>query len=172
MVELMKIYKWSLLFVAVFFMTTVHARRGSKIVLSEALKFELNQLLKATNELHSACHKSDEKQIDSSVKSVLSSIERAHQKSVLAEEQRTHLVKILNAAKGSLILSQTQTGESRRNSFKDAFRQLVQVVKIYKVDRYRVFFCAKDKSVWLQRSWKVKNPIHPGKWGDCGQLVN
>lgn len=145
---------------------------AQKITVKEALRTELNGVLKAASELHKACVDQDPQKIATSVKNVIAKIDRANKKSVLAENQQTHLVKILNAAKEDLRLSQELSGTKRRDELKEAFFQIVQIVKVYNLDSYPVYFCGKDRSVWLQKGWgKPKNPIHPKKFSNCGQLV-
>lgn len=154
----------------VFAISNSYARRG-KIKIKEALRTELNAVLKSTSDLHQACVKQNDEQVATSIRRLLINIERANKKSVLAANQQTHLVKILNAAKREFEMSQVMSGNERRKRLKSAFGQIVQIAKVYQVDRYRIFFCSKDRSVWIQKSWKAKNPVHPKQFANCGQLV-
>lgn len=146
--------------------------RRRKIDVSEPLKQELNHVLKATNELHSAFFAQDEAMIATKIQSTIQSIGRANERSYLAPTQKMHLTKMLNSAKSHLEMTQMQSGSKRQKSLKKAFAQLVNLAKVYRLDNYRIFFCPKDKSVWIQKSWKPKNPIHPKLFGSCGRLVD
>lgn len=149
------------------------AARGKhgKIKIQGALRTELNSVLRATNELHSACVSRNEKKIDTSIRLLIEGLNRANKKSSLAKDQRPHLVRMLDKSKVHLELTLNRSGDSRKKSLKEAFINLVQIAKVYKLDKYRVFFCPSDKAVWLQKSWKPRNPVHPKKYGSCGKLV-
>lgn len=153
------------------FLIEASARRSAPIDLQPALREELNSLLGATADLHEASFSQDDSRWESSLKNVLNHIDSAQKKSALAKAERPHLLKILRAARSELEISQMQTGEDRRASLQNGFRQLVQVAQVFKLNKYRIFFCPKDKSVWLQRAAVAKNPINPQKFGDCGKLV-
>ena len=89
----------------------------------------------------------------------------------MAQVQATHLVKILSAALEKLEVSQNYSGQKRRDSLLEAFKDLVQIAQVYKLEKYNIFFCNKDKALWLQKSSMPKNPINPKKFGKCGRLV-
>ncbi|MEZ4873646.1 MAG: hypothetical protein R2827_15675 [Bdellovibrionales bacterium] len=136
-----------------------------------ALQTELNNVLKAADELHLAFYEQDEPKIATKIKGLLQFINRAHSRTTLANDQQPHLEKMLEAARANLELTQMKNGADRQEPLKDSFRQLVQIAKVYKLDRYRIYFCPKDKSVWLQKGGRPKNPIHPEKFGQCGRIV-
>jgi hypothetical protein len=142
-----------------------------RIAVAEALKVELNKVLKATDELHSACVEGDDAKIRKALTALVGSLEQAESRSVLAGSERTHLVRVLNAAKGQVEMARMQSASKRERSLKSAFKNLVQVAQTYDVDKYKIFFCSRDKSVWLQKGRKPKNPIHPRLYPRCGQLV-
>ncbi|MCB0356461.1 MAG: hypothetical protein KDD40_05610, partial [Bdellovibrionales bacterium] len=142
-----------------------------RIEVNPAIRNELNIILQNTDQLHSACIEQDEGQIELSTKNVIKSIKRAAHNSARVQIEITHLVKVLNAAKDKLELSQNFSGQKRLDSLKEAFKDLVQIAQVYKLDHYNIFFCSKDKSLWLQKSSAPKNPINPEKFGKCGRLV-
>lgn len=147
------------------------ARRNRKIEVQGALKIELNAVLKATDQLHGSIVKQDEQGVEASLKALVKHIDRAHKRSALAKSERPHLLKILNAARTQLEITQNSRGRTRQGSLKSAFEQLVQLAKVFKLDTYRIFFCPTDRSVWLQKGWKPFNPIHPQRYKNCGKLV-
>ncbi|MBX7232675.1 MAG: hypothetical protein K1X29_11375 [Bdellovibrionales bacterium] len=142
-----------------------------KISVHGSLQMELNKVLKATDGLQKACITRNEKQIDRAIKILILNLNQANQKSNLAKDQKPHLSRMINAAINHLEVTLNRSGESRKDSLKEAFNHLVQIAKVYKLDEYQVFFCPLDKSVWLQKNNKPNNPINPQKYGSCGKLV-
>lgn len=147
------------------------ARRFGKIDIEGPLKKELNGVLKAAIELHSACVSQDDSQVRASLASVISSIDRAYTHTEMADDDRMLLTKMLESAKAQLEMTKMNEGEEKQGALKEAFNQLVQISQVFKLDDYPVFFCSKDRSVWLQKSWKAKNPVNPDKYADCGKRV-
>ena len=155
---------------------TVHAvARRPKIKLAEVLSVELNRVLAATDELHTACVEKDENKIVVKTKGLLQAIDKARAKINLAKQQKPHLERILNAAEAHLELTQLSEGDQRRQNLKDAFAQLVQVAQVFSLDKYLIYFCPKDRAVWLQKNsrskGKASNPVSPTKHPSCGRLV-
>lgn len=142
-----------------------------KIDVKGSLERELNGVLKATDNLHKSCLSKNSKQVDRSIRALLENLKKAGQKSKLARDQKPHLDRMLDAASSHLMMTLNRSGEKRRDSLKEAFNHLVQIAKVYKLEEYRIFFCPSDKSVWMQKSYKPGNPIHPEKYGSCGKLV-
>ncbi|MCB0392090.1 MAG: DUF3347 domain-containing protein [Bdellovibrionales bacterium] len=154
------------------FSQPIEARISSKrIELTPAIRNELNLILQNTNQLHSACINDDEGSIEKATEKVINSLKRATKNSSMAQVQATHLVKILSAALEKLEVSQNYSGQKRRDSLLEAFKDLVQIAQVYKLEKYNIFFCNKDKALWLQKSSMPKNPINPKKFGKCGRLV-
>lgn len=144
---------------------------AKKIEVNGTLKSDLNNVLKGASDLHGACFNQDEALIAAQLKKLVGYIDQARKRVSLEEIEKTHLEKMLHAAKGNLENSLTASGEDRENSLKGAFEQLVNLAKAYQLERYQIFFCYKDKSTWLQKGWRPQNPIHPKKYGKCGALV-
>ena len=153
------------------FMEPAAAARNTKIEVLGALKADLNEVLAATTDLHKACYDRDEQKVAVTLEALVQKIEKAGKKSTMEKRNHPHLVRILNAAKGQLLQSQASNGKSRSKSLSKAFGQLVLLAKVYKLKRYPMFFCSKDKATWLQSGWKAKNPINPVRWGSCGSPI-
>ncbi len=161
----------SLGFLFSFYINSADARRA--IVLDESLTQEVNELLGQTVDLQTSFYNQNENEITASLNQTLKQIDDAKSASLVIEEySRSHLNKILDAAKSRLELTQTTQDEIRRRNLKSAFEQLAHLARIYKVDnKYRIFFCPKDRSSWVQTGWKAKNPINPETLGSCGKAV-
>jgi len=150
---------------------TEGARRSRKININGPLKKQLNMVLKNTVKLHKSSVKGNRVKVSTSVRSLLKSISKAQKTSKASIKHRTHLYKMLSYARINLEMTQMQKGKSRKKSFKKAFKQLVYVAKTYNLDRYRIYFCPKDRSIWLQKPRKPWNPFNPKKYRSCGKLV-
>lgn len=142
-----------------------------KIKVQAELRAELNSVLRATADLQEASFKRNETLTSTAVKTLVKRLNQAEAKSGLAKEQRTHLAKILVAARTSLEKSRRSQGADRHTFFQHAFGQLVLLAQVYQLEPYKMFFCPKDKSVWLQRKSKPQNPVNPETYGDCGKQV-
>lgn len=162
------------LFLSLFAIWTTSAftRERPKMDLKPELKIELNKVLVASSELHEACVTQDEKKINTSVQNVINAINKAEKKTALADGEKPHLDRILNATKSRLENVKKTDGDDRKDALKEGFIQLVQISQLFRADPgYSVFFCAKDKAVWIQKGKKPKNPIHPESFENCGKLV-
>ena len=150
---------------------TTSARNFGSIQVEGPLRSELNKVLKATVELHSACIEQNDQRIKSSLSAVISSIDKAGRQASLAEDDRMLLLKMLDSARAQLQATRMNQGDLKIEALKESFNQLVQIAQVFKLDSYRIFFCPKDQSVWIQESLKAKNPVNPDKYADCGNRV-
>jgi hypothetical protein len=148
------------------------ARRPiNKIKVQGELKTELNSVLKATVDLQESIFKDSDGKISQNIKKLVQKIDSASKKTHLAKEQKTHMLKMLTAAKTALEKSRRTTGADRHTFLQVTFKQLVGLAQTYQLDKYKIFFCPKDRSVWLQRGNKPQNPVNPGTLGTCGKPV-
>lgn len=68
--------------------------------------------------------------------------------------------------------AQTGHGNNKRNNIRELLRQVVFLTKQYEVSHpFKTYFCNKDRSTWLQRSGKVKNPVLANTDLNCGIVV-
>lgn len=149
-----------------------YARRPIvKIKVQGELRAELNAVLKATVDLQESSFKGQDPKMAIAMKTLIQRIDSASAKSHLANEQQPHILKILQAARTALEKSRRTGGRDRNTFLQKAFSQLVIVSQMYQLDSYKLFFCPKDKSTWLQRGAKPQNPVNPETFGDCGKLV-
>jgi len=137
---------------------------GELITLEPSLMTELNLVLKAGVTLHHSLIAQNDEQIDINLRDVIVELERAKSKSMIAKaHERSHLLRILDGAQEGFELSQSTVGEERTARLEGAFNQLVNLVRIYRVERgYEIFFCPKDRSTWVQRGSKAQNPFQSG----------
>ena len=166
----LRVYFLAILFIS--FTSSAHAGRyGAKIEVQEALKVELNSMLDAASDLHKALFAQSEEDIAEQTEKLIERINSASKRSVLAQVQAPHLQKILEAAKEKLLMSQNVEGQQKKKNYAGAFKDLVQIPQVFDVGAYKVYFCNKDKSIWIQSSGSPQNPIHPNSFRSCGRLV-
>ncbi len=148
------------------------ARRPiQKIKVQGELRSELNAVLRAAVELQESSYRRNERQTAAAIRALIQRLDGAAKKSGLAREQKLHLLKIVNSARAFLDKSRRTAGANRHTFFQGAFKQLVQIAQVFQLDPYKIYFCPKDKSVWLQRAARPQNPVNPETYGDCGKLV-
>lgn len=147
--------------VSLFFLSPERAQ-GGDLVLHATVMRELNQVVRASDLLHTSLVSTDDEQIEIAVRGLIHQIDRVRTVAILAKQhERPHLLKILESGREQLEVAQTAYGEERRLRFRSAYNQLVNLVRIYKIDRaYGIFFCDKDKSSWVQKGSKALNPFN------------
>ena len=135
--------------------------------------FELSKTLRAYEGLHEAMYQQQEEQVEIRIRDVIREIERTRTFLTFARPyERGHLRLILDAAHGRLERAQSAFGDERRQKLEQALNDIVNVVRIYRVDRgYGIYFCARDKKSWVQRGAHVRNPFESGSLRDCGFRV-
>lgn len=144
-----------------------------ELALAPRLTEELNLVLKASDSLHKSLVTQNEEQIDIGLRDVIQQITRARAALSYAKpHERRHLVRILDAAYEQFELTQTTYGNERRQRLEEGFNQLVNIVRIYRVDRtYSIFFCAKDKTSWVQTGNRAQNPFRSDRREPCGMRI-
>ena len=146
----------------------------STLVLNSPLTRELNAILKAGDSVHHSLVSQNEELTDIGLRDLLKQISHARARLHLAKDyERSHLVRILDAAKEQFELSQVAYGQERRARLTEGFNQLVNLVRIYKLDRtYGIYFCPLDKSTWVQTGNKAQYPFPAsGNREPCGIKV-
>lgn len=133
------------------------------LVLHPTVMRELNQVIRVADSLHGALLLGDEEQIEIAVRGVIHQIDRVRTVAILAKQhERPHLLKIVESGRDHLEVAQTAYGDERRSRFQQAYTQLVNVARIYKVEKaYGIYFCERDRSSWVQKGTKGQNPFSP-----------
>lgn len=122
---------------------------------------ELNQLVRTSDALHVALVREDEEFLEIAIRDLVLQTDRVWGTSVQAKpHERYHLIKILDSLREHLEIAHSGYGEERRQSLLMVFRQLVNIVRIYRINKsYGIFFCDRDKSTWIQKGLKAQNPF-------------
>lgn len=113
--------------------------------------------------------------VNDQIKTLVASLNKASEHSKLAGPSRVALDKIIGAAKSRLQDAQSVSKNSKRRMefISESVRQIIQIAQMYELDhQYKIFFCSKDRSIWLQSGAKAQNPFDPdGKLKGCGIVM-
>lgn len=148
--------------------------RRRRLPVDEPLKTELNTLLKMADELHSALFIRDEGKAQTTMDSMLGHIVTMEEKlKTVTETKAAHLAQVVRSIRNHLKLIQEYKGERRIQTLRSVFSNVVQIATNYHLDRYRIFFCSKDRAVWLQKAWKARHPFHhdTASLRHCGSAI-
>lgn len=160
------------LLISIFFVSSSVQARGVKESVSEKIRPELNLVLKEANQLHQALFHRDADQLDSAIVSMMSLIEQAEDKVVsIANSKNRHILQVLRSIHSSLVLTREFSGVRKSEKLKSVFSDVVQIATNYRLDRYRLFFCPKDRTVWLQKGWKAQHPFDRDRLKHCGAAI-
>ena len=134
---------------------------------------ELNQVSEAADGLHKAMVAGDERQVELAIRDVIRQIDRVRTVAIYAKQhERPHLLKIMEAGRNELEIAELSFDNERQSRLRQAFQQLVNIVRIYKVGRsYGIYFCDKDKTSWVQKGTKALNPFSRA-FRSCGVRAN
>ena len=98
-------------------------------------------------------------------------LDRALERSSAIRGSQAPIVKMLESAVSHFKTAQLSQEDSYASNIKEGLGQLVQLHRVYAVDKYKVFFCSQDRTVWIQEGGKAENPVHPHKYKNCGKAV-
>jgi len=155
----------------------VLAGKTGDLQLAPQVMLELNHLIKASDTLHKSLLSQDEEQIEMGIRDIIIQIDKAKATTArLKPHERGHLLRILDSAHEQFEQTRASYGEQRRLRLEEGFNQLVNIVRIYRIDRqYGIFFCPKDRTTWIQKGWQAQNPFRAmtesGRREPCGIRV-
>ena len=132
------------------------------------------KLLDQAVDFHKALDKGDQKNIQQEIKKTKDMLAQVYQKSLSlpAFHQRIHSYKLLSSIEQQLTGLSLDQSHNKKNVKKLflSFFELAQVYDLNKEMKGRMFYCPKDRSVWIQSSTKAKNPISP-QYNSCGKII-
>jgi hypothetical protein len=143
------------------------------LVLHPKLTRELNQLLRVSESLHKALVSQDEEKTEIAIRDILQQIDAVRYLSQHTELikffERGHLLRILTTARENFELTIRTYGDERRGRVEDGFNQLVNLVRIYRLQSdFGIYFCERDRTSWVQKGGRAQNPFRPESMRDCG----
>lgn len=146
----------------------------NKIQLDPKVKSSYLKLLEQAAEFHSALQKGDQKTLKNEIKETQEIIASLYQKnpSFLEFHHRIHSYKLLSKLEEQLAGLESQSQPNKKN-IKTLFLSFFELAKVYDLDKEmkgNLFYCPKDKSLWIQSDKKAHNPINPNHI-NCGRTV-
>ena len=154
----------------VMFCFVLDASTGKRrIELDDITTKELLTIIKQSEALHKFMFSRKEPMVSSQINLLRTNIKTAMKK--VKGQQGQHISKILNTVNKDLTSAQMTTGEDRLKYLQNAFKQIVVLYQSYKIEApYKVFFCNKDRAVWIQQEGrKPENPFQVTS--NCGRKV-
>ena len=166
------IHRLFYLVLVLIFQYTAIAQNRLKIELPTPLKLEVEALLNTGIELHKNLVNENNRQATKTMRRILSQKKRVDKQLSKAKNTRPHLEKILNAIQLNMENALSEDAKNRDEYLKATFEQFVQILKVFKVTDYPVFFCSKNETLWYQEDKKnPKTPVKPKLYKSCGLSI-
>ena len=149
------------------------ARNRKQIIqVDETVSSLINDILKLVAEFHKIRVSKKNEQSLKAVEGLASELGRVVK---LTKKNRSvqslHITKVITSARDSLkVYKESPLSKNGKDSLKNFFKDIVQIRQILQIKKYKVFFCPKDKALWLQSSSKAKNPINLN-YKNCGKRI-
>lgn len=161
-----------MLLCATAFSLSIRGAGKPKIELENPLKQEIEVLLNEAIFLHKGLVDENSKQTIKAMRRILKQKKRVDVQLRKSKGNRLHLEKIVNAIQLNIENALNEEPKNRDDYYRAAFEQFVQIVKVFKVTEYPLFYCAKNKTVWFQEDKKKpKTPVSHKVYTTCGQLI-
>ncbi len=145
--------------------------RGEKIGVNEGMAKALNLVLDQANQLHDAFFSQNDQEIETNLRKLVNSIEGARRATKSEKLNGFHLNRVLETAYFHFKSLMKGGGEDRTKGLRLGYEQIVLLAQTYKLESYKIFYCGKSHTIWLQKNNKVQNPFHPSTMADCGVKV-
>ena len=162
-----------LVFYVVFILSIDSLAAIKKQQLEAHLTKQIEAILDTSQLLHQSLTRNESDQVNMHLSYMERLVVLAKQTSYHSTTNTLHLRHTLNSTQKAIEQASFYIQEAqRKKEIKKIFSQLVLLAQMYQLNsRYPIYFCDKDKSVWLQKSGKIRNPIHP-LYVYCGAIVN
>lgn len=149
---------------------------ANELVLNPGLTEVLNRVLSASDALHRSLISQNEDQIELDLHHLLWQIGLAREASWSVKPHvRGHLLLILDSAQREFELTRSLYGDERRTRLEKGYDQIVNLVRIYRLDRaYSIYYCPDDNTSWVQKSQRAQHgqdPFRPKSLRGCGIKV-
>lgn len=162
-----------LLVIAIFFLPMVSSARGpsEKISVGDSMAKALNSVLEQASQVHDAFFNQSDQEIETNLRGLVNSIESARRATKSEKINGFHLNRVLETAYFHFKSLMKGGGEDRTKGLRLGYEQIVLLAQTYKLDTYKIFYCGKSDTIWLQKNFKAQNPFHPSTMGDCGVQI-
>ncbi len=148
----------------------VWTRKRMKI--DDAVHTRIDEVLALTAEFHKirvSKDRSSTVKLATEIASKLGGVANLTQKN--SSVQSLHITKIVQSAQSSIeVFKEDPQARNASLELKDFFKDIVQITKVFEVKKYKIFFCPRDKALWLQTLPKAQNPVNLS-FRNCGKPV-
>lgn len=157
-------------FVFLLFSFSVFATKKKSFTVKEEMKKPLATLMDLSVNLHQAVYDQNIEQIDLIVLKMIRKTNQLKQdaSTILPHHEQSYLNKLLQSLQFNLEAFR-KSNRYRKNYINSINRKLTYMAHIYGVTKYAVFFCSKDRSVWMQAN--QNKSLHLSHTS-CGTPVN
>ena len=147
------------------------AIKRTSFPLKEELKTPLTALLDEAVDLHHAVYSNQEDRIHLTLSKMIYQIEELKQfPQLLPYHQQSYTYGLLQALKPQLEAIKVSR-EKRKDNINAINRTLTYMAHVYGLKKYAVFFCPRDRSVWIQKGKNTRQKRPPQAYRSCGDLV-
>lgn len=153
------------------FLSSVQAQSAKKrIALNDTVEKRLISVLEASESLGSTMFSRKELKVQTQIEQLRGQIKKAQVTVKTEGMDGQHINRILQTIDQDLSLAKSSQGDVKTKSLQNAFRQIVMLYQSYQIEApFKVFFCKKDRSVWIQKDKKPQNPFEQDS--GCGRLI-
>ena len=154
-----------------FFSFFGFAIKRSAFPIQEELKNPLISLLDEAVDLHHAIYSNQEDRIHLTLSKMINKIEEMQQfPQLLPYHQQSYTYNLLQSLTPQLEAIKESRGK-RKDNINVVNRTLTYMAHVYGLRKYMVFFCPKDKSVWMQKGNKTRQNRTLQNYRLCGDVV-
>ena len=155
------------------FISTDMFAATKKLRLESHITKQIETILDTSQLLHQSLISNDSNQVKIHLSHIKNLIFSANKAAYHSNINTLHLRHILQNTRRSIEQASLHGRQSLiKKNIKGMFNQLVLLSRTYRLNsRYPIYFCDKDKSVWLQKAGRIRNPIH-SHYTFCGYIVN
>ena len=137
----------------------------------EPIQSQLNMVLGFAGDLHEALFQRNSLKTEEAVDRLIDVVSKLEIQLSAMKMEISHLMQVMKSLRVDLKALKRASADSSEQSLRSVFGNVVQIARNYKLTQYRLFFCAKDQSVWLQRDRVAHNPFNPETFRNCGSAI-
>lgn len=152
------------------FLLFSESHAADRIRLESNLSKKLIHLIRLASDLHSSLVDGNEAKIMEDLLRLNFEVQTHRREFIKDKVSHRHLDRVLESIEESILVART-TYLDRTRALKKMYRQITNLPRTYSLNtKFKIFFCKRDKSTWVQSSWKPKNPLSR-TYFNCGVRV-
>lgn len=147
---------------------------GPWIFIRPEIQSELKSLMDETAKLHKELLHGNRLSLEMQINALQERIRRIYGRLPLVKRPQTkdHTFRLLSIIDEKLESLKVQGKDIGKDSVKKLFGTVAELARTYdvKTASNNIFYCSRDKSLWLQSGSRPKNPVNP-HLKNCGRKV-